>query len=202
MKPIVATALDISGLEQAASARGLRLVPLAGHDLASSGAQAALLDGRHAGTTRFGWSGVLVLAMPQGSSLAEALDAGADDAVCISASPAEIAARLAARLRQRAPSLVLGPLAIDPLARIATRNGCPLALLPREYALLLYLLEAQGRCVPRAELLSAVWGLRFDPGTNVVEVHASRLRAKLDRGQPVAMLRTQKGQGYRLTAEP
>jgi two-component system OmpR family response regulator len=54
--------------------------------------------------------------------------------------------------------------------------------------------------VGREELLASVWGLRFDPGTNVVEVHVSRLRAKLDRGFAVPMLRTDKGRGYRLTA--
>jgi two-component system OmpR family response regulator len=54
--------------------------------------------------------------------------------------------------------------------------------------------------VGREELLAAVWGLRFDPGTNVVEVHVSRLRAKLDRGFAVPMLMTDKGRGYRLTA--
>ena len=60
--------------------------------------------------------------------------------------------------------------------------------------------RAAGRCVGRAELLAAVWGLRFDPGTNVVEVHVSRLRARLDRGFAAPMLVTDKGRGYRLVA--
>ncbi len=92
----------------------------------------------------------------------------------------------------------VGPLSLDPVERRVTRSGLPVSLLPREYALLLHLVHAEGRCVSRAELLRAVWGLRFDPGTNVVEVHISRLRAKLDRGFPVAMLRTEKGRGYYL----
>lgn len=80
------------------------------------------------------------------------------------------------------------------------RAGRPIALLPREYALLLYLARAGGRCVGRAELLAAIWRLRFDPGTNVIEVHVSRLRAKLDRGFACPMLHTEKGRGYQLTA--
>ncbi len=96
--------------------------------------------------------------------------------------------------------IVIGPLSIDPVERRVTRSGRPIALLPREYALLLHLARQEGRCVDRAELLRAVWGLRFDPGTNVVEVHISRLRAKLDRGFGAPLLRTEKGLGYRLTA--
>jgi len=112
-----------------------------------------------------------------------------------------IAARLAARLRPRPPPpIVIGELRIDWVERRVARAGRPLALLPREYALLLHLARAGGRCVDRAELLEAVWRLHFDPGTNVIEVHVSRLRAKLDRGFARPLLVTEKGRGYRLMA--
>jgi len=97
-------------------------------------------------------------------------------------------------------AIQIGPLSIDPVERRVTRSGRPIPLLPREYALLLHLARAGGRCVGRAELLRAVWGLRFDPGTNVVEVHVSRLRAKLDRDFAAPLLRTEKRRGYCLRA--
>nr|WP_257215053.1 response regulator transcription factor [Sphingomonas sp. R-74633] len=146
-----------------------------------------------------GWHGPLLLVLPEGGCVAQALDAGADDAMLAATLPDEIAARLAARVRQR-PEIVLGELRIDPVERRVTRAGQAIALLPREYALLLHLIRQGERPAGRSELLAAVWGLRFDPGTNVVEVHVSRLRAKLDRGFAVPMLRTDKGRGYRLCA--
>nr|WP_243852986.1 winged helix-turn-helix domain-containing protein [Sphingomonas naasensis] len=94
----------------------------------------------------------------------------------------------------------MGDLRIDPVERRVEREGRAIALLPREYALLLHLARSAGRSIAREELLAAVWGLRFDPGTNVVEVHVSRLRAKLDRGFAAPMLVTDKGRGYRLIA--
>lgn len=96
-------------------------------------------------------------------------------------------------------TIEVGALSIDPVERVVRRSGKRIALMPREFALLLHLARA-GRCVSRAELLAAVWRLDFDPGTNVVEVHISRLRARIDRGFPAPMLRTERGRGYRLTA--
>ncbi|MBR0552830.1 response regulator transcription factor [Sphingomonadaceae bacterium LXI357] len=131
----------------------------------------------------------------------EALDAGAGDAVPADASPEEVAARLAALIRRPRPAVIrVGDLAIDRLSRQVTRAGRPLDLLPREYAILLHLAERVGRCISRAALLRDIWGLGFDPGTNVVQVHISRLRAKLDRGFGHPLLHTEKGKGYRLAA--
>jgi two-component system OmpR family response regulator len=206
---IVACALHIPELHRAAGARGLDLVPIAPAALGHSGAQAAImgLDGHDpaacvAMVRAQGWRGplMLVLAHGCGASVEGALDAGADDAVALPACAGEIAARLAARLRCQPPRIALGGLRIDPVERRVERDGRTIALLPREYALLLHLARWADRCVGREELLAAVWGLRFDPGTNVVEVHVSRLRAKLDRGFAVPMLMTDKGRGYRLTA--
>ncbi|AQR75923.1 hypothetical protein BXU08_14605 [Sphingomonas sp. LM7] len=195
-------------MREAAGARGLDIVPVAAAALAHSGAQIAIigLEGRDpaacvAMVRAQGWRGALMLALSDGGglSVARALDAGADDAVTLPACAGEIAARLAARLRGRAPAVEVGGLRIDPVERRVEREGRAVALLPREYALLLHLARAAGRCVGRAELLEAVWGLRFDPGTNVVEVHVSRLRAKLDRGFAAPMLVTERGRGYRLS---
>uniref|UniRef100_UPI003A846C42 winged helix-turn-helix domain-containing protein n=1 Tax=Sphingomonas sp. GlSt437 TaxID=3389970 RepID=UPI003A846C42 len=94
--------------------------------------------------------------------------------------------------------MCVGPIRIDRLAQRVTREGQPIALLPREYRLLRYLAEQAGRPVGRGELLRQVWNLPFDPGTNVVEVHVSRLRARLDRGFAEPVLRTEKGRGYML----
>jgi two-component system OmpR family response regulator len=141
---------------------------------------------------------MVVLTSECGTNVAGALDAGADDAVALPACAGEIAARLAARLRSQPLAITLGGLRIDTVERRVSRDGRPVSLLPREYGLLLHLARSAGRCVGREELLAAVWGLRFDPGTNVVEVHVSRLRAKLDRGFAAAMLVTDKGRGYRL----
>ncbi|MEI9852867.1 MAG: response regulator transcription factor [Sphingomonas sp.] len=206
MTGIVACALNIPRLDAAIRARGLRLVPMAA-DRPHPEALAALIgcDGdpaeRVAPVRARGWSRPLMLVLAEGGCVTRALDAGADDAVVQPVTPEEIAARIAARLRPPAArAIVLGALSIDPVERRVMRGGQPIALLPREYALLLHLARRPGRCVSRAELLKSVWGLGFDPGTNVVEVHVSRLRTKLDRGFAAPMLETEKGRGYRLRA--
>jgi two-component system OmpR family response regulator len=130
--------------------------------------------------------------------VAAAIDAGADDAVASSASDALIAARLAALVRRAPGRLRLGALEIDRVERRVLRSGHTLDLLPREYRLLLHLAEHAGQVVLHDELRRAVWGLDFHPGTNVVAVHVSRLRAKLDRGFAAPLLHTEKGVGYRL----
>lgn len=203
MTATVACTLDLPDLAEAAAARGLRLVPFR----AGVEAQAAVFDTRGGAADgveqvrRLGWRGPLLLVVPAGGSVADALDAGADDAVVAPGCAAEIAARLAARLR-RPPSVAftIGALSIDAVARRVDRAGRAIRLSEREFALLLHLARAGGRCVSRAELLAMVWGIGFDPGTNVVEVHMSRLRAKLDRDMGPPMLRTEKGRGYALVS--
>ena len=124
----------------------------------------------------------------------------AEDVVLASDPDALVAARLAALVRRSSARLVrVGDLLIDPLARRATRAGADLRLLRREYQVLLHLAQRAGSPVTRRELLAQVWGIGFDPGTNVVEVQMSRLRAKLHR-HGGAMLFTDKGRGYRLAA--
>lgn len=194
----VACTVELPDLARATAARGLGLVPYAPGVKAAAG----LFAGTGESVARIralGWQEPLLLLLPSEGSVAHALDAGADDAMPASATAEEVAARLAARIRRR-PEIVLGELRIDPVERRVTRAGRPISLLPREYALLLHLVRQGDRPAGRSELLAAVWGLGFDPGTNVVEVHVSRLRAKLDRGFAVPMLRTDKGHGYRLCA--
>jgi two-component system OmpR family response regulator len=97
--------------------------------------------------------------------------------------------------------IALGELEIDLIERQARRLGRMLGLLQREYELLCHLARHAGRPQSREALLRAIWRLRFDPGTNVVEVHVSRLRAKLDRGFAWPMLRTVRGAGYALVTD-
>ena len=130
------------------------------------------------------------------------LGRGADDVVLASDPDALVAARLAALVRRAPPRLIAcGEVLIDPVERRATRAGRRLALLPREYALLLHLARAGGAPVSRAELLREVFRLRHDPGTNIVAVHCSRLRAELHRGAARPILLTERGRGYRLVAD-
>ncbi|MBO9622069.1 MAG: response regulator transcription factor [Sphingomonas sp.] len=207
MTAIVACALHIPQLRQAATPRGFTLLPVPRARLAESGAQLAVVGAEAENPARCvtelrgqGWLGPLLLVLAPGSraGVAQALDAGADDAVAMPASAAEIAARIAARLRHRPAPIRLGGLSIDSVERRVAHQGKPLRLLPREYALLHHLARRSPDCASRTELLEAVWGLRFDPGTNVVEVHVSRLRAQLAHAGAAAMLRTEKGRGYRL----
>lgn len=127
------------------------------------------------------------------------LDAGADDVVLATDSDRLVAARLAALVRRAQPGIIkVGDLAIDALDRRVTRGGKPLALLPREFALLLYLARHVGQAVDHSTLHRAIWGREFDPGTNVIAVHVSRLRAKLGPGGVTVV--TARGRGYCLVA--
>ena len=87
---------------------------------------------------------------------------------------------------------------MDLLRRRVTRAGETIELLPREFALLEHLVRRKGRVQTRTMLLEAVWGLSFDPQTNVVETHISRLRAKIDKPFDTALIETVRGSGYRV----
>lgn len=125
------------------------------------------------------------------------LDDGADDVVLASDPDTLVAARLAALVRRSRPGVLrVGDIVIDTVDRRVTRGGRELNLLPREYQLLLYLARHAGEVVDHATLHRALWGRDFDPGTNVIAVHVSRLRSKLgDEGVTVV---TERGRGYRL----
>ncbi|MBY0300555.1 MULTISPECIES: winged helix-turn-helix domain-containing protein [Sphingomonas] len=147
---------------------------------------------------RFAGAATLIVARDEAEEIAT-LAAGAGD--CTRGGDAVIAAR-AARLHAQAPVWRIGDLVIDRIARTAARAGRPLDLRPREYALLAHLAARVGRTVPHDDLRRAVFGLRFDPGTNVLAVQVSRVRAALECDAAPPMLLTDRGRGYRLVAAP
>jgi two-component system OmpR family response regulator len=89
---------------------------------------------------------------------------------------------------------------MDLIRRTVRRAGQAIELQPREFQLLEYLLRSEGRIVTRTMLLEKVWDFHFDPKTNIVETHISRLRAKVDKGRAVALIHTLRGAGYSLRA--
>lgn len=191
-------------LADAARARGIELKLMAeAPDAPVRMVQWSAIDGCVAtllARIRSSWGAARALLLVEGDAAAVAagLDAGADDAARADANPIEIVARLASLLRTSGDkALTIGDLSIDRMTQAVERGGRPIALLPREYAVLLHLAEHAGVAVPRSALLRSVWRCGFDPGTNVVQVQVSRLRAKLHAaGGP--MLHTDRGQGYRL----
>ena len=134
-----------------------------------------------------------------------ALAAGADDAVGWTDNLTELLARIAGLLRRSriaAGQLAAGELRIDLIDRRVERAGRVIRLPLREFDLLANLARVPDRPLSRDALLKAVWRIDFDPGTNRVEVHMSRLRAKVDRGFAWPMLHTVKAIGYALRSRP
>jgi two-component system OmpR family response regulator len=131
----------------------------------------------------------------------EGLEAGADDYLIKPFAFAELLARVNA-LARRPPAqemrteLALADLRLDLLKRTVSRAGRRIDLQPREFQILEYLLRHAGRVVTRTMLLESVWDFHFDPKTNIVETHMSRLRGKVDRGHGVELIHTVRGAGY------
>lgn len=133
------------------------------------------------------------------------LRAGGDDYLTKPFDFIELTARLDALMRRRdaAPAVQdyrVGPLRLDLLTREVTCAGKPVALLPREYRLLEYLMRHEGQVVSRTMLFEAVWDYRLDERTNVIDVHISRLRKKLDPMGVTPFIQTVRGSGYLLRA--
>ena len=131
----------------------------------------------------------------------EGLEAGGDDYLVKPFAFAELLARVNALARrpptQDAPTVMqTGDLRVDMLKRSVTRGGSRLDLQPREFQLLEYLMRHAGRVVTRTMLLEAVWDFHFDPKTNIVETHISRLRGKINRGGDPELIHTVRGAGY------
>ena len=200
MEQKILSEIDIPLLDQAIAQRGYALV--LGSPCTAPGRDVAAVLRAWGPGIRIRSTHVPEIAVARCAAwLAAALDAGAADAVSHPVDPYELAARVDVRVRSHMPGDTrIGDLRIDRVHRAVARAGLPIPLVPREFALLLYLAERRGEFVSRRELLEQVWGLRFDPGTNVVAVHVSKLRAKIDRGFASPMIRGVKGLGYRLDA--
>jgi len=129
------------------------------------------------------------------------LRAGGDDYLSKPYSLVELVARIEALTRRTASdgavtSYTVGDLVLDRLSHKVSRGGEPIILQPREYRLLEYLMRHAGQVVTRTMLLENVWDYHFDPQTNVIDVHISRLRSKIDKGQERPLLETVRGAGY------
>jgi len=135
----------------------------------------------------------------------QGLKAGGDDYLVKPFAFGELLARLDALMRRSQEThsetrLVLDDLEMDLLAHKVTRGGKAIALQPREFKLLEYLMRHANQVVTRTMLLENVWDYNFDPQTNVVDVHVSRLRQKIDSSGR-QLLRTVRNAGYKLTAD-
>ncbi len=131
------------------------------------------------------------------------LKAGGDDYLVKPYAFAELSARVEALSRRRETGSVqtllrVGELEMDLIGRAVHRQGKEIDLQPREFQLLEFLMRHAGQSVTRTMLLEKVWEYHFDPQTNVIDVHVSRLRSKIDKGFDRAMLQTVRGAGYRL----
>ncbi|MFC7525396.1 response regulator transcription factor [Parapedobacter sp. GCM10030251] len=136
-----------------------------------------------------------------------ALDSGADDYLVKPFHFKELLSRINALVRRAklsrqggGQSHHSGPLIVNTDEHLVVLHGEEIELSPKEYKLLLYLLEHQGRVVPRTQLLNAVWGINFDNSTNVVDVYISYLRSKIEK-KGTKFIHTVKGTGY-LWKEP
>lgn len=148
---------------------------------------------------------LVLSAMSEVDDRVEGLKAGGDDYLTKPYAFAELTARIDALVRRRDPEsaqtkLSVGSLEMDLLARTVKRDGQNILLQPREFRLLEFLMKHAGQVVTRTMLLEKVWDYHFDPQTNVIDVHISRLRAKIDKDFDQAMLHTVRGAGYRLDA--
>ena len=145
---------------------------------------------------------LILSALGQVDDRVKGLRAGGDDYLPKPYAFSELLARVEVLARRRgAPASEpttyrVGDLVLDRLAHRVTRAGEEIVLQPREFRLLEYLMKHAGQVVTRTMLLENVWDYHFDPQTNVIDVHVSRLRAKIDKGFEHAMIHTIRGAGY------
>lgn len=149
---------------------------------------------------------VLILsALGEVDDRVKGLRAGGDDYLTKPYAFSELLARVEALVRRADPleeqtRYIVGDLMLDRLSHRVTRGGETIVLQPREYRLLEYLMRNAGQVVTRTMLLEHVWDYHFDPQTNVIDVHISRLRAKIDKSFEKPLLHTVRGAGYVIRA--
>ncbi len=148
---------------------------------------------------------IFLTALGEVDDRVEGLKAGGDDYLVKPYARSELLARLDAVVRRTNPKevetrLVVGDLQLDLLTRKVHRARREIPLQPREFSLLEFLMKHADQVVTRSMLLEQVWGIHFDPQTNVIDVHVSRLRSKIDRSFDKPMLHTVRGAGYTLRA--
>jgi len=133
------------------------------------------------------------------------LNTGADDYLTKPFAFAELLARIRALLRRaettRPAVLRVGDLALDPVTHRVTRGGVAVSLTTKEYAILEFLMQHAGEVVTRTQLGEHVWEAEHDNLTNLVDVHVSHLRKKIDRGAAAPLIHTVRGRGYRVGVE-
>ena len=149
------------------------------------------------------WTPILMLTAKDGEyDEVDAFDLGADDYLTKPFSFVVLVARLRSLIRRGAPErpalLSAGDLTLDPASREVRRGASPVALTPREFGLLHYLLRHRGDVVSKTEILDNVWDLHYDGADNVVEVYVGYLRRKIDLPFGRASIETVRGAGYRL----
>ncbi|MBP2314957.1 two-component system OmpR family response regulator [Azospirillum soli] len=133
------------------------------------------------------------------------LKAGGDDYLTKPFAFSELLARIEVLVRRRSAAqpqtkLTVADLELDLLSRTVKRAGKPIELLPREFALLEFMMRNAGSVVTRTMMLENVWDYHFDPQTNVIDVHIARLRQKIDKDFSVPLIHTVRGAGYSLRA--
>ncbi len=134
--------------------------------------------------------------------MVEGLERGADDYMGKPFEFKELLARIRALTRRRTDlfkkdrHLLIADLEMDLDKKQVVRSGQQIALTPREFYLLQYLMQHHGRVISRAELLENVWKVKFDPGTNIIDVYMAYLRKKIDRPFDTKLIQTVTGMGY------
>ena len=147
---------------------------------------------------------MILSALATADERVKGLTSGSDDYLAKPFAFAELLARLRIMLRrgkagQAETRLTCGDLEVDLLSRKAMRGSRSVDLQPREFRLLEYMMRHRGEVVTRTMLLEGVWDYHFDPGTNVIDVHISRLRRKIDEDGEAPLIHTVRGAGYRLS---
>ena len=152
------------------------------------------------------WTPILMLTAKAGElDEAEALDTGADDYLTKPFSYVVLVAHLRALMRrgeaERPVQIIVGDLVVDPAARTCSRAGTLIELTAKEFSIVEFLARRNGEVVSKADLLEHSWDLAYDGDPNVIDVHMSNIRRKIDKPFHVHSLRTVRGAGYRLVPD-